>query len=65
MSSAQATQTAIGQAYQQMLRQASMLSYKNAFAILATMIFFLTPLPFLMKLPSKNTKPDPESLGGH
>jgi DHA2 family multidrug resistance protein len=65
MSSANATQTAIGQAYQQMLRQASMLSYKNAFAILAGAIFLLTPLPFLMRLPSKNAKPDPEALGGH
>jgi DHA2 family multidrug resistance protein len=65
MSSAAATQTAIGQAYQQMLREASMLSYKNAFAILAGIIFLLSPLPFIMRLPSKNAKPDPEALGGH
>lgn len=65
MSTANATQTAIGQAYQQMLRQASMLSYKNAFAILAVTIFLLTPLPFIMRLPSKTAKPDPEALGGH
>jgi DHA2 family multidrug resistance protein len=65
MSAANATQTAIGQAYQQMLRQASMLSYKNAFAILATVIFFLSPLPFIMRLPSKRAKPDPEVLAGH
>jgi MFS transporter, DHA2 family, multidrug resistance protein len=65
MSATNATQTAIGQAYQQMLRQASMLSYKNAFAILATIIFFLAPLPFIMRLPSKSAKPDPEALGGH
>jgi DHA2 family multidrug resistance protein len=65
MSATNATQTAIGQAYQQMLRQASMLSYKNAFAILATTIFFLAPLPFIMRLPSKSAKPDPEALGGH
>jgi DHA2 family multidrug resistance protein len=56
---------AIGQAYQQMLRQASMLSYKNAFAILAGMIFLLAPLPFIMRLPTKAPKPDPEALGGH
>lgn len=64
-SSAAASQIATGQAYQQMLRQASMLSYKNAFAILAIIIFCLTPLPFLMRLPSKRAKPDPEALGGH
>jgi DHA2 family multidrug resistance protein len=65
MSAAAASQTAMGQAYQQMLRQASMLSYKNAFAILAVTIFCLSPLPFIMRLPSKAAKPDPEALGGH
>jgi DHA2 family multidrug resistance protein len=65
MSAAAATQTAIGQAYQQMLAQASMLSYRNAFAILSGAIFLLAPLPFIMRLPSKNAKPDPEALGGH
>ncbi len=65
MSSVSATQTALGEAYQQMLAQASMLSYRNAFAILAGAIFLLSPLPFLMRLPSKNAKPDPEALGGH
>ena len=65
MSAASATQTAIGQAYQQMLAQASMLSYRNAFAILAGTIFLLSPLPFLMRLPSKYAKPDPEALAGH
>jgi DHA2 family multidrug resistance protein len=65
MPSASITQMAMGQAYQQMLRQASMLSYKNAFTILAGMIFLLAPLPFIMRLPSKAAKPDPEALGGH
>jgi DHA2 family multidrug resistance protein len=65
MSAANASQMAMGQAYQQMLRQASMLSYRNAFAILAFVIFLLTPLPFLMRLPKKMAKPDPEALGGH
>src|SRR5580698_10376420 len=65
MSSAAASQAAVGQAYQQMLRQASMLSYKNAFFILSTVILCLSPLPFLMRLPSKVAKPDPEALGGH
>jgi MFS transporter, DHA2 family, multidrug resistance protein len=65
MSAAGATQMAMGQAYQDMLRQASMLSYKNAFAILAFMILCLSPLPFIMRLPTKAAKPDPEALGGH
>jgi DHA2 family multidrug resistance protein len=65
MSAASATQTAIGQAYQEMLAQASMLSYRNAFAILAGAILLLSPLPFLMRLPSRNAKPDPEALAGH
>jgi DHA2 family multidrug resistance protein len=65
VTAASATQMAVGQAYQQMLRQASMLSYKNAFFILSVVIFCLSPLPFLMRLPSKTAKPDPEALGGH
>jgi DHA2 family multidrug resistance protein len=65
MSAAQATQTAIGEAYQEMLRQASMLAYKNAFAVLAAVILCLTPLPFLMRLPQKAEKPAPEELAAH
>jgi DHA2 family multidrug resistance protein len=65
VSAADATQTAIAQAYQQMLAQASMLSYRNAFAILAGVIFVLCPLPFLMRLPNKRARPDPEALAGH
>ncbi len=63
ISAANATQMAMGQAYQDMLRQASMLSYKNAFAILAGTIFVLTPLPFIMRLPTKAAKPRPEDMG--
>ena len=62
MSAAASTQFAVGQAYQQMVAQASMLSYKNAFAVLATVIVLLMPLPFLMRLPAKRSKPDPEAL---
>jgi len=62
MSAAAATQFAIGYAYQQMVRQASMLSYKNAFALLATVIIILMPLPFVMRLPAKRVKPDPETM---
>ena len=65
MSAAQAAQTAIGYGYQQMLRQSSMLAYKNAFAILACTILCLTPLPFLMRLPTKAEKPAPEELAAH
>jgi DHA2 family multidrug resistance protein len=65
MNALQAHQTAVAYAYQQMVRQASMLSYKNAFAILAAVILLLTPLPFIMRLPPKRAKPDPEALAGH
>ena len=40
-----------------------MLSYKNAFAILATVIVCLLPLPFIMRLPKKTEKPSPEPAG--
>ncbi len=62
MSAAQAAQTAVASAYQQMLRQATMLSYKNAFAVLAIVILLLMPLPFLMRLPAKRMKVDPEAM---
>ena len=42
-----------------------MLAYKNAFALLAAMIFVLMPLPFIMRLPKKAEKPAPEDMGGH
>ncbi|HEX9200477.1 MAG TPA: DHA2 family efflux MFS transporter permease subunit [Acidobacteriaceae bacterium] len=61
-----AGQAAIGQAYQLMLRQAAMLSYKNAFLILAVAVFCLSPLPFLMRLPPKRVaKPAAEELAVH
>jgi len=63
MSTAASTQYAVGYAYQQLLRQASMLSYQNAFAILAFAVFILMPLPFIMKLPAKRVKLDPEAMG--
>jgi DHA2 family multidrug resistance protein len=65
MSVAQATQGAVGYAYEQMLRQSSMLAYKNAFAVLSVTILILTPLPFLMRLPPKAHKPSPEELAAH
>ena len=48
-----------------MLRQASMLSYQNAFLLLSGAILLLAPLPFIMRLPQKNVKLDPEAMGGH
>jgi DHA2 family multidrug resistance protein len=65
VSASSAAQLAVGQAYQQMLRQASMLSYQNAFLILSVVILCLIPLPFVMRLPDKKMKIDPEAMGGH
>ncbi len=65
MSSAQAAQAAVGEAYRQMQLQATMLSYQNAFVVLAALLFCLVPLPFLMRLPKKREKPAPELAGGH
>jgi DHA2 family multidrug resistance protein len=48
-----------------MIRQATMLSYKNAFAILAVIVFLLSPLPFLMRLPTKRQTPLPEDVSLH
>ena len=62
MTAQQAAGAAPGFAYRQMLRQASMLSYKNAFAVLSCVILCLTPLPFLMRLPAKAEKPKPEDI---
>jgi len=66
MPALQATQSAIGYAYQQLVRQASMLAYQNAFALLSAVILCLTPLPFLMRLPKKAAEaPPPEEAMGH
>ncbi len=65
VSAAQAGQLAVGYAYLQLQRQSSMLSYQNAFAVLAAAIACLTPLPFLMRLPSKAQKPAPEEVSAH
>jgi DHA2 family multidrug resistance protein len=73
MPGAQAGQVAVAEAYQMMVRQASMLSYKGAFAILAFAVLCLSPLPFLMRLPPKRParpgakapEPAPEELAVH
>jgi DHA2 family multidrug resistance protein len=64
-SAMQSAQMAMGYAYQQLQRQASMLAYKNAFALLAVIIFILMPLPFIMRLPKKAEAPPPEEAMGH
>jgi MFS transporter, DHA2 family, multidrug resistance protein len=72
MAPAAASQAAVGEAYQTMLRQASMLSYKNAFTLLGFVVVLLSPLPFLMRLPPKRPaqpgaalEPAPEELAVH
>ena len=65
MGAAQSMQMAVGYAYSQLQRQASMLAYQNAFFVLAASILCLTPLPFLMRLPTKAAKPAPEDLVAH
>ncbi len=63
MSAAQASSAALAYAYRQMQLQATMLSYKNAFVVLSALLFCLVPLPFLMRLPKKRVKVDPEAMG--
>ena len=46
-------QLAAGQAYRELQRQASMLSYQNAFWLLSVVIALLVPVPFLMQRPPK------------
>ena len=56
---------ALTQIYEQMQRQAMMLAYKNAFAILAGVVAVLSPLVWIMRLPPKNAKADPEQMAAH
>jgi DHA2 family multidrug resistance protein len=73
MPAAQAGQAAVAEAYQMMIRQATMLSYKNAFTLLSCIVLVLSPLPFLMRLPPKRParpgakapEPAPEELAAH
>ena len=64
-SMAAARPVAIASAYNQMLRQANMLAYKNAFAVLAFMLLVLSPLVWIMRLPPKRVKIDPEQMAAH
>ncbi len=62
----QAKAAATGYAYQQLLRQSSMLSYKNAFWVLSVATAFLVPLPFIMRRPPKRKKAAEEAeVMGH
>ena len=65
MSVAAARPLAMAQIYQQMNAQANMLAYKNAFAILAGILLVLSPLVWIMRLPTKMAKVDPEQMAGH
>jgi DHA2 family multidrug resistance protein len=65
MSFASAQPLALGSVYRQMLQQASMLAYKNAFAMLALTALLLSPLVWIMRLPPKMKKVDPEQLAAH
>jgi MFS transporter, DHA2 family, multidrug resistance protein len=62
--SAQAGQLAMGHAYQEMLRESSMLSYMNAFWVLSVVIACLIPLPFIMRKPPPRAKA-PVEAGAH
>jgi DHA2 family multidrug resistance protein len=62
-SAAQAKAAATGYAYQQLLRQSSMLSYQNAFWILSVVAAILVPLPFVMRRPPKRKKQAAEAMG--
>ncbi len=63
LSMAQASQAAVGAAYRELQLQATMLSYKNAFVVLAAALFVLTPLPFIMRKPQRREIPSPEAAG--
>ncbi len=63
--SAGAAMAAMGQVYQRMIQQATMLAYQNAFYILAITVLLLSPLVWIMRLPPKTAKIDPEAMGGH
>jgi DHA2 family multidrug resistance protein len=56
---------AMASAYNQMIRHANMLAYKNAFAVLAFVLLMLSPLVWIMRLPPKRVKIDPEQMAAH
>ena len=62
---ATATPIAMANVYGEMQRQANMLAYKNAFVVLAATVMALSPLVWIMRLPPKNVKIDPEQMAAH
>ena len=56
---------AMASIYNQLIRQATMLAYKNAFAVLAFVLLILSPLVWIMRLPPKRVKIDPEQMAAH
>jgi DHA2 family multidrug resistance protein len=60
----QAKAAATGYAYQQLLRQSSMLSYQNAFWVLSIVAAVLVPWPFIMRRPPKHKKPPEPTCHG-
>ena len=70
---AQATHTAMAAAsgiamadvYGQMVRQATMMAYKDAFFVLSLTVLCLSPLVWIMRLPPKRQAIDPEQMAAH
>jgi DHA2 family multidrug resistance protein len=60
---ATASRLAMGHAYSQMVQQATMLSYVNAFWVLSVMIACLVPLPFIMRRPPRQARVPAEAAG--
>jgi DHA2 family multidrug resistance protein len=56
---------AMAQVYGQIQRQSTMLAYKNAFFLLAVTVMCLSPLVWIMRLPPKRAKIDPEQMAAH
>ncbi|MBE7158053.1 MAG: DHA2 family efflux MFS transporter permease subunit [Rhodospirillales bacterium] len=57
--------TALARVYGELQRQATMLAYKDAFFILAVTVACLSPLVWIMRLPPKRVKVDPEQMAAH
>ncbi len=64
-SNAAAQSLAVARIYMEMLRQANMLAYKSAFTILGVVVICLSPLVWIMRLPPKNARPDPDQMAAH